>query len=140
MAASMSYPMFLNKDPYGPMSQPQPQPGGSPAVVPGSTDDQTQALNIHNSARRDTSQSTGHPRTDLVWDDGLASQARQWAEYLASQGQGYQHSSPEQHPNQDKTLYWTSGFEGNMRDASDNWAQEKYNHHGEKSPEGAFES
>lgn len=122
------------------MSQPQPQPQpqpGPPPLQPGSDEE---ALEIHNQCRRDASQSSGHPRPNLVWDDYLAAQATDYASYLASQDLGNQHSSSDQRPNQGENLYSTDGQDGGMAVASDGWGpKEKIFYHGEKIPDGEFE-
>ncbi|KAL8690836.1 MAG: hypothetical protein Q9218_003816 [Villophora microphyllina] len=103
------------------------------------SDDQNNALRIHNDARNDASSSSGHPRPSLTWDDNLAAQATAYAQDLASANQGLQHSTSDQRPNQGENLYWSKPT-GSMADASQGWVNEKGNYHGEKIGEGDFGS
>ncbi|KAI4232451.1 MAG: hypothetical protein LQ349_005002 [Xanthoria aureola] len=103
------------------------------------SDNQKKALEIHNQARRDASNSSGHGRPDLVWDDNLATQATAYAQHLVDQNQGLQHSSGDQRPNQGENLYWSKP-NGSREAASQGWVDEKQNYHGEKIGEGNFGS
>ncbi|KAL8667848.1 MAG: hypothetical protein Q9202_000313 [Teloschistes flavicans] len=103
------------------------------------SDDQNNALRIHNDARNEATQQSGHPRATLVWDDQLANDATAYAQHLASANQGLQHSSGDQRPNAGENLYWSKP-NGSMADASQGWVNEKQNYHGEKIGEGDFGS
>lgn len=94
---------------------------------------------MHHVARRDASNSSGHGRPDLVWDDNLATQATAYAQHLVDQNQGLQHSSGDQRPNQGENLYWSKP-NGSREAASQRWVDEKQNYHGEKIGEGNFGS
>ncbi|KAL8682678.1 MAG: hypothetical protein Q9186_001274 [Xanthomendoza sp. 1 TL-2023] len=101
------------------------------------SEDEKKALNIHNQARHDASQSSGHKRPDLRWDDNLAKQARAYAQYLCKANKGLQHSSGDQRPNQGENLYWSKP-NGSLEAASKGWMNEKKDYHGEKIGEGNF--
>ncbi|KAL8820648.1 MAG: hypothetical protein Q9223_001170 [Gallowayella weberi] len=103
------------------------------------SEDEKKALNIHNQARHDASQSSGHKRPDLRWDDNLAKQARAYAQYLCKANKGLQHSSGDQRKNQGENLYWSKP-NGSLEAASKGWVNEKKNYHGEKIGEGNFGS
>ncbi|KAI4255026.1 MAG: hypothetical protein LQ352_002771 [Teloschistes flavicans] len=121
----------------GPPIKQQPQPKPKPSH--NMSDDQNNALRIHNDARNEATQQSGHARATLVWDDQLANDATAYAQHLASANQGLQHSSGDQRPNAGENLYWSKP-NGSMADASQGWVNEKQNYHGEKIGEGDFGS
>ncbi|KAL8838621.1 MAG: hypothetical protein Q9170_002067 [Blastenia crenularia] len=125
--------------PHKPVIHPKPAPHKPDQHHGKMSDDQNKALNIHNQARHDASQSSGHGRDDLVWDDQLAANATAYAQHLASANQGLQHSSGDARPNQGENLYWSKP-NGSLEDASKGWVDEKSNYHGEKIGEGNFGS
>jgi uncharacterized protein YkwD len=59
--------------------------------------DQEKALSLHNDKRREKD------LEPLTWDDDLANQATQYAQYLADIGE-LQHSSGDQRPDQGENL------------------------------------
>ncbi|KAL9594971.1 MAG: hypothetical protein Q9219_006727 [cf. Caloplaca sp. 3 TL-2023] len=120
-------------------TQPKPRPHKSEQHQGKMSDDQNNALNIHNQARNEATQSSSHPRGNLFWDDQLAANATAYAQQLASANQGLQHSSGDARPNQGENLYWSKP-DGSLADASQGWVNEKGNYHGERIGEGDFGS
>ncbi|KAL8720694.1 MAG: hypothetical protein Q9225_002487 [Loekoesia sp. 1 TL-2023] len=124
--------------------EPHPHPHSAPPHKPEPhhgkmSEDQNNALNIHNQARNDATQISSHPRGNLVWDDQLAANATAYAQQLASANQGLHHSSGDARPNQGENLYWSKP-NGSLADASQGWVNEKQNYHGKKIGEGDFGS
>jgi uncharacterized protein YkwD len=83
-------------------------------------------------ARREASQ-RGHGRGDLVWDNGLANAASQWANEMARTGQ-FKHSGVS---GQGENLYGTTGSPS-FAAASQTWVNEVGNYHGQSIGQGDF--
>ncbi|KAK7720935.1 hypothetical protein SLS64_001228 [Diaporthe eres] len=94
--------------------------------------DSQSALNAHNDARRSA---PGQQRPDLTWDDGLANDARQYAQHLADTKK-FEHSGVN---GQGENLFMSSG-DASLTDATHAWLNEKPNYHGENIPDGDFGS
>ncbi|KAI4117210.1 MAG: hypothetical protein LQ345_002507 [Seirophora villosa] len=103
------------------------------------SEDQKNALDIHNRARNEADKSSGHARGDLAWDDKLAAHATAYARHLASANQGLKHSDGKNRPGEGENLYWSKP-NGSMAGASRGWVGEKKNYHGEKIGQGDFGS
>ncbi|KAL8644987.1 MAG: hypothetical protein Q9210_006961 [Variospora velana] len=136
--------MTLAKVTPGPSSYPTSHGFlGGPPKQPSSHDklseDQKNALNIHNQARNDADKISGHPRGDLVWDDKLADNATAYARHLAAANQGIKHSDGKNRPGQGENLAW-SKRNGSMAGASGMWIGEKKDYRGEKIGQGNFAS
>lgn len=113
--------------------------------------DSQSALNAHNDGKylpanllsltRDTDRPTarrsapGQKRPDLTWDDGLANDAKQYAQHLADTKK-FEHSGVN---GQGENLFMSSG-NASLADATRAWLNEKPNYHGEKIPDGDFGS
>jgi uncharacterized protein YkwD len=83
--------------------------------------EQQQALDMHNDARR----AVGVP--ELVWDDGLANDAQNWANYLAANN-AFQHSGVE---GQGENIWEGWGESSPFSSAATGWINEKSSYHGE---------
>jgi pathogenesis-related protein 1 len=95
------------------------------------TSDQQNALNIHNTARKEVNVPA------LSWDSGLQQKAQNWANHLASQSGGNL-----VHSGSGENLYAEKGVNSNtpLVDGSNGWYHEKPNYHHEQIPQGDFES
>jgi len=92
------------------------------------SDDQQNALNIHNQAR------AAHGIAPLSWDDGLAAGAQDWANQLTGIGHL-------QHSQAGENLYWQSWTSGDaLARGAQAWVDEAPNYHGEPIGDGDFES
>ncbi|KAL9043594.1 MAG: hypothetical protein Q9214_003223 [Letrouitia sp. 1 TL-2023] len=97
------------------------------------SDDQNRAVQIHNQARMEVF------HNPLQWDDELARHAQDYANKLAAENRGLNHSSGDERPNQGENLYWSKP-NGSLGDASQGWVDEKPNYHGENIGDGDFAS
>ncbi|KAI7787541.1 scp-like extracellular protein [Diaporthe eres] len=77
----------------------------------------------------------GQQRPDLTWDDGLANDAKQYAQHLADTKK-FEHSGVN---GQGENLFMSSG-DASLTDATHAWLNEKPNYHGENIPDGDFGS
>lgn len=84
------------------------------------TDDQQQALDLHNDAREAVGVS------DLTWDDDLASEAQAWAEKLAS-ANTLEHSESET----EGECLWEGYVDSPYANAATDWIAEKSSYNGE---------
>ncbi|KAL8852000.1 MAG: hypothetical protein Q9221_003105 [Calogaya cf. arnoldii] len=109
------------------------------AAQPGMSEGEKKALQLHNQARREISQQTGHKRPDLIWDNKLEQDATAYAQHLCRLNKGLQHSSGDQRPGQGENLAWSKP-KGSLEGGSTMWLNEKKNYHGEKIGEGNFAS
>lgn len=98
------------------------------------TDEAAAALRIHNDAR------AGQNLEALVWDDDLAKQATEYAQYLADANIGLEHSSGPHDPDQGESLYMEMGQSDPVSAAAQAWINEVENYHGEAIGEGDFGS
>jgi len=91
--------------------------------------DQQQALDLHNQAR------AGKGVPGLWWDEGLARDAQDWANYLRGVG-GLEHST-----GGGENLYWQPWTSGDsLAQASQAWINEASNYWGQAIGEGDFMS
>ncbi|KAL8870094.1 MAG: hypothetical protein Q9174_003782 [Haloplaca sp. 1 TL-2023] len=114
-----------------------PEVQSAPKPGPRMNDDQKRALQIHNQARRDASNISKHPRPALVWDNKLHNDAQAYAQHLANQNRGLQHSSGDSRKGEGENLAWSKP-NGSFHDASQMWVNEKKDYHGQKVGEGNF--
>ncbi|KAH6638523.1 CAP domain-containing protein [Truncatella angustata] len=78
----------------------------------------------------------------LIWDDALAANAQQWANYLASIN-NLMHSTSDQRPNQGENLaysYNSNGVTYPLTQGAQGWVAEVSNYHNEIIPQGNFAS
>lgn len=97
--------------------------------------DQQNALKLHNQARR------AKGLSKLVWDKQLTADAMAWAQQLAKNNNGLQHSSNESRPGQGENLAYSYSSQPIERPASSGtkaWLAEEPNYKGENIPEGNF--
>ena len=98
------------------------------------TDEAAAALRIHNDAR------AGQNLEALVWDDDLAKQATEYAQYLADANIGLEHSSGPHDPDQGENLYMEMGQSDPVSAAAQAWINEVESYHGEAIGDGDFGS
>ncbi|KAI4137280.1 MAG: hypothetical protein LQ341_005213 [Variospora aurantia] len=91
-----------HEDPAAVQATPPKQPSSNGKL----SEDQKNALNIHNQARNDADKISGHPRGDLVWEDKLADNATAYVWHLAAANQGLKHSDGKKRPGQGENLAW----------------------------------
>jgi pathogenesis-related protein 1 len=98
------------------------------SLVYGLTDDQRDALSVHNKAR------SAKKLKPLVWDNSLAASAKHCADKMAAAGKFLGHCQA------GENAWWGWGDWGNelMTVASREWLGEKPNYHGERIPSGNF--
>jgi hypothetical protein len=97
-------------------------------------------LTVPHSARHDANANHGNIRPDLTWDDNLANDAANWANYLASID-SLDHSPNDSRPNQGENLSSYSGTfaTADLNFGAEQWASEQAKYNGEKIGEGNFE-
>jgi len=101
----------------------------------GRSKDQQNALKLHNQARR------AKGLAKLTWDKQLTADALAWAQQLATNNNGLQHSSNESRPGQGENLAYSYSSDPIKRPASSGtkmWLAEEPNYHGENIPDGNF--
>jgi pathogenesis-related protein 1 len=100
----------------------------SPVAMAALTADQQGALDAHNAARKTKNLPA------LTWDNSLVVTAQKCADKIAASGKFDHCESAE-------NLYWeTLPATSPMTDATKVWVNEKSNYHGEKIPDGNFQS